>query len=115
MGRAHPAKDEPEEYDPAIRARMAPHLINALIDKADDPAGYLARGMQLMALCNTALERKHTVTVCGACARKMGVKRCAACPRDNGLRYCSRACQVAHWPQHRTVCGVSARDVLAVD
>jgi hypothetical protein len=103
-------------HDPYKDAKLAPHVINAAIDSPECDAGGLERGLRIMAVVNEALGLDRTVVACALCARKLGVKRCAACPRNNALRYCSRECQIAHWPQHRAVCGLDPMQVaVAVD
>ena len=96
---------KPSEVDKAdlyMTLRDLRHLTNALIDSGDT---YIEHGIKVIQNINAQVDGDLVITVCSLCAKKIGIKRCAACPRDNGIRYCSRRCQLAHWPQHKAVCG----------
>ena len=50
---------------------------------------------------------RHT---CAACGREDGAgNELRKCSRCGAVYYCSRACQKAHWAEHKRVCGKNAR------
>ncbi len=84
-----------------MRVRDFRHSLNMLVDHGETS---IERCVELIECFNTHTDTDVPVTVCVHCAKKFGIKRCAACPRGNGIRYCSRNCQLAHWPNHKSVC-----------
>ena len=40
--------------------------------------------------------------------------RCTGCINGHNVSYCSRACQEAHWPVHKIVCGKTTQEMAAM-
>ena len=76
-------------------------IANALIDNGD---ATLESCMEMLAACNSRLDKKTTITPCSFCAKKLGLQQCSGCSRTDSTRYCSRECQVAAWPLHKALC-----------
>ncbi|KAJ3719101.1 hypothetical protein DFJ43DRAFT_1032025 [Lentinula guzmanii] len=49
---------------------------------------------------------------CKGTTRRSDLMQCARCKTIN-VRYCSRACQKAHWPEHKKTCSVTPRTIIS--
>jgi hypothetical protein len=90
--------------EPVITAKGARLLTNALIQQGE---GTLERGLHILQNIHDKLGDTKTIVACAHCAARIGIKRCARCPNASTIRYCSSECQLAAWPAHKAICGVT--------
>ena len=46
--------------------------------------------------------KNQRAVLCEACSKRIGTKKCSKC---STAYYCGKACQLAAWSAHKTVCG----------
>lgn len=96
--------------EPFTTVKGLKFFCNALID---DGSATLERSMEALHLLNARQQKLQTLIPCSFCARKIGLHMCSGCFRTDNIRYCSRECQLAAWPQHKTVC--ASQHILEVE
>ncbi|KAL4440122.1 hypothetical protein ABPG75_003123 [Micractinium tetrahymenae] len=86
-----------------VQQRGGPRGMRSAAARAQlDAAGRSAKAFEAAYRQALTQDRQAAHIRCDGCGHNaVGLKQCDRCML---ARYCSRACQVAHWPQHRAKC-----------